>query len=150
MTTLDEARAWLRANIDDGVRCPCCTQFAKVYRRTIHSTMARDLCVMYRAEGDGWFHIRNVGYSAGDFAKLAYWGLVEESTEPRDDTGGRAGYWRVTPKGAAFVAGRLRVPKRAHIYNGRCLGFDDSKMVGVRDALGKRFDFEELMTGRSA
>lgn len=31
--TLDQARDWLRANVDEGAHCPLCTQHAKVYRR---------------------------------------------------------------------------------------------------------------------
>ena len=34
--TLDEAKAWLRDQVDDGAHCPCCGQFAKVYKRRIH------------------------------------------------------------------------------------------------------------------
>ena len=37
--TLGEARDWLRERIEDGEECPCCRQFAKVYRRRLYATM---------------------------------------------------------------------------------------------------------------
>jgi len=145
--SLAEARGWLRDNLDSGARCPCCTQIAKVYRRRIHAAMARDLCHVHSACGVEWFHVRTaLGHDGGDFAKLAYWSLVEESTGRRDD-GGRVGWWRITDHGRAFVLGQARVPKYARIYDGRCLGLTGDP-VSIRDALGSRFNYDDLMEGR--
>lgn len=145
--TVSEARDWLREHVDDGAPCPCCTQLAKVYRRKINSGMARSLIAMYQIAGTSWVHVpTQVGARSREEGKLAYWGLVEESTAPRDD-GGRAGWWRVTSKGELFVRDEITVPKYARIYNGRCLGFYGAQRVGIRDALGSKFSYDDLMAG---
>lgn len=144
--TLAEARSWLRDRIDDGEHCPCCTQLAKVYRRKIHATMGRDLILVWHRFGPAWFHSTASPAHGGDFVKLTHWGLIAEDDRIRDD-GGRAGWWQITPNGVAYVQDRLKVPKYARIYDGRCLGLVGDP-VGVRDALGTRFDYRDLMAGR--
>jgi hypothetical protein len=147
-STLAEATQWLRERADDGERCPCCRQFVKVYRRTINSTMARVLVLAHRTHGPAWFRLRDIENRIGrggssEAGKLRYWGLLEEETARRPD-GGRSGWWRVTEKGAEFVAG-APVPKYARIYDGRLLGLLDGQHINIRDAFGTKFDFEELM-----
>jgi hypothetical protein len=144
--SLEEARAWLRERIDDGAKCPCCTQLAKVYRRKITSGMAQALIVMWRVHGDAYFHLPSISdrWRSRDESFLRFWGLIEEATEKRDD-GGRAGWWRVTPLGVAFVRGRERVPKYARIYDGRRLSLE-GELISIFDALGERFDYRELMS----
>jgi hypothetical protein len=146
--TLIEARDRLRANVDEGETCPCCGQFAKVYRRKIHTTMARDLLTAYRTARYEWFHLPTLlgGRHQGDFPKLAHWQLIEEMPAQREDGSSRAGWWRLTPKGAAFARDLARVQKYARIYNGQLLGFDGDP-VGIRDALGSRFSYNDLMAG---
>lgn len=140
-------RDWLRERVDDGVKCPCCMQFAKVYRRKIHAAMAHDLIRFYRAGAAGeWRHVRGtLGHDGGDFAKLIYWELIVEDDRERED-GGRAGWWQITPKGVAYVTDCLRVPKYARIYDGRCLELIGAP-VGIRDALGMKFSYRQLMDG---
>jgi hypothetical protein len=149
--SLAQARELLRTLVDEGHRCPCCSQFAKVYRRKIHSTMARELIHFYRRAGLDWFDLpllagecsgRRRAYT-GDSAKLRYWGLLVENEERRDD-GGRAGWWHVTDKGARWVLRSILVPKYARIYDSRCLALDGDP-VSIVDALGDRFDYRELM-----
>lgn len=143
---LGEARSVLRGLVDDGARCPCCTQLAKVYARKINSGQAAGLIRFYRNVGALRFaHLPTLGLSSlgGEFARLRFWGLVEEEPVFRSD-GGRAGYWRVTVAGEAFVLGRLEVQKYARIYDGRCLGLTGPP-VSIVDALGDRFSYTELM-----
>lgn len=145
---LEEAQDELRRRLLEGeaVECPCCTQLAKIYRRKIHATMARHLILMYRADSDdGWFHMGTVlGGPYGDAAKLSYWNLIEEAPERRVD-GGRAGWWRVTDRGRAFVERELVVPEYARIYDGRLLSYEGDG-VRITDALGEKFDYGELMS----
>lgn len=147
--SLYEAREWLEERLEEGASCPCCNQFAKIYKRKIHSTMARDLIRLYRVARMDWAHVSTAisrevrGIHLGDFAKLSYWGLVEEEAVLRDD-GGRAGWWRVTETGRAYVYGMLKVPKYALVYDGDCLRLDGPE-VRIHDALGDRFDYKELM-----
>ena len=146
--TLGSARAWLRLQVDKGgAPCPCCTQFTKVYKRKLNSSMARALITMLRREPVGWFHAPPMlSALGGDWAKMAYWGLIEQSAEPSTTGGKTAGVWRMTDAGRRFARAESAVQKYARLYDGRCLGFDGPS-IGVRDALGSKFDYDELMEG---
>ena len=144
--TLAEAREWLRDHREEGASCPCCGQLAKVYYRKLNARMARALITMWKERGTDWCHVPTVvGDRGGDATKLVYWGLIEETTEKRED-GGRAGWWRVTADGERFVKGQLMVPGYARVYNKRCLGVT-GELVGIQDALGSKFNYDELMHG---
>lgn len=146
-TTLVEAREWLRDRIDHGAHCPCCGQLAKVYRRKINAGMAVALirlCIASR--GDAFVHLPPIDPSHGDAAKMVHWGLIEEELTTRPD-GGRAGYWRPTPRGRRWAHNRSTVPKFAVIYDGGCHRLDPAESWSVVDALAKRFDLDELWRG---
>lgn len=77
-------------------------------------------------------------------ALLRHWGLIEEHVEKRED-GGRAGVWRVTLTGEAFLLRHgASVPQYAVVYNDECLRLE-GEQVTIRDALGSAFDYDELM-----
>lgn len=146
--SLREAQDQLRERLVEGdaVACPCCSQTAKIYKRTIFSTMARHAITLYRtpSNDNGWLHLPSaLGSNDGSAAKLAYWGLLEEHDGKRED-GGRPGLWRLTDLGKEFVIGRLTVPKYAHTFNGRVLKLDGPP-VGIWDCLGDKFNYNELM-----
>lgn len=146
--TVAQAQQWLVRNVGLGARCPCCSQMAKVYRRTINTGMARSLIAMYLHGQDrqSWVHLPTViGRRSAEEGKLRYWKLVEERPGTRDD-GGHAGFWRLTDLGRQFVAGQVTVPKYARVYNGKLLGLDGPQ-ISIRDALGERFNYDELMAG---
>jgi hypothetical protein len=147
--SLAQVRAWLAKYRNDGCVCPACDQHVKVYRRKIHATMARQLIIMYRTAGTDWFHLPTMLPEArgGDPVKLAYWGLIESDNRLRED-GGKAGYWRVTEFGRLFVQNRTEVREYAEVYNGQLLALTGS-LVGIREALGSDFSYNELM-GESA
>lgn len=138
--SLGFARTWLRNQLHDGVKCPCCGQFAKVYRRNIHQTMAKALIQFYNAGGDvAFLNAASVAGPACEIGKTRYWGLIEQSLTQR-------GYWRLTPKGVAFVRGDLNVRKYAFIFDGDCQA-NSGPMVSINDCLGTRFDYAALMRG---
>jgi hypothetical protein len=142
--TLRDARNMLRTLVEEGHRCPLCTQMAKVYPRTIYSTMARELIRCYRAAGTDWFHVPTViGHNGGDLLKTRFWGLMEEEMLTRED-GGRAGYWRITAIGEAFIQRRLNVPKHARVFDNRRLSLSGPP-VSIADCLGTKFRYDELM-----
>lgn len=146
--TLVEARAWLSQQLTEGARCPCCTQVAREYRRRLNSGMAYALCVLYRSNrGVGWVHkptvLRGVGAAARDESLLRHWGLLEESVEQRPD-GGRAGWWRVTELGAAFVRGETRVREYVVMFGNRPLRLEGG-YIDIERALGSRFNYRELI-----
>jgi hypothetical protein len=145
--TLKDAQDVLRELLDEGAKCPCCTQFAKVYRRKIHATAASKLIAMYRSAGREWFHALTVaGAHSPDAVKARYWGLLEEDQATREDGSKRTGWWRFTDKGVAWVKNETAVPKYAHLYDGRCLRLSGDN-VTIRDALGSKFNYNELMAG---
>lgn len=144
--TLGEARKWLKAELwKGGCKCPLCALPAKIYRRRINAGMARSLITMYRTFGLDFGYIPDLPAKSREEGKLVHWGLVVEASEPRPD-GGRAGWWRVTEKGEAFIRSGLMVPKYVLLYGGNFLGYEDpTKVVSIRDALKKKFNLEELM-----
>ena len=142
--TLGEARRWLASKLGNGIACPCCGQFAKVYRRRLNAGMALSLVQMYRSGGTDYVDVTRVCNRRGrEEGKLRFWGLIEEATERRED-GGRAGWWRVTPKGVQFAHGRLPVNSYARVYNNHLLGFDGN-LVTIAECLGRPFNLDELM-----
>lgn len=145
--TVGQARRWLRARLREGATCPVCDQHAQTYRRKITKPMVNALIAMARAGAlTGWRHMPTVvGAHRADEAKLAYWGLLEEERTLRDD-GGRAGYWRITPRGEAFLKGDLSVPKYALVYNGQCVGHEGER-VTAEDCLDHQFDLAQLLAG---
>lgn len=143
-TPLKEVKAYLREHVEEGVDCPACTQHVKLYKRKVNSGMAVSLIKLYRAAGLGWQHIATTLENRhADEAKLRYWGLMEEGDERRED-GGRAGWWRVTEKGRDFVLGHITVPKYARVFDARLFRLEGEE-VGIREALGDKFDYNELM-----
>ena len=151
-TTLGEVRNWLRERADEGTKCPCCERSVKVYARKVHAKMARDLIRLYKHSGCEFTHVARTLSSddqpvhMGDFAKLSYWGLVEEEPIIRAD-GGRAGWWRITPFGVEYIHGRATIPKTARVYNKRVLEIFGER-VSITDALGDAFNYNELMGER--
>jgi hypothetical protein len=144
--TLEAAKNDLKAQVSRGVRCPCCGQYAKVYRRKLNSGMVRSLITIYRRGGMDWVHVPTLLEGvrcAREEGKLRNWNLLQESDEPRAD-GGKSGWWRVTGFGVDFVNDRARVPKYATFYDNALLKLD-GPLVGIRDCLGSKFNYFELM-----
>lgn len=145
--SLGEARDWLRDRIDKGAGCPCCKQFAKVYPRRLYAAEGAGLIAMWRLNRDDWVKIPALKMQGGDLLKARFWDLIEPMPNAeRADGSKRVGIWRLTLRGVDFVHGRTKVPRIARVYNNRCLGLDASKgEAGIRDVLGARFEYAELM-----
>jgi hypothetical protein len=143
---LKEARDWLRARVYEGERCPCCTQFAKIYRRKINSGMARALIRQWQVCGQDYVRTTSLCPWTHEAGQLVWWGLIEDEGGRRED-GGRSGWWRITDAGKRFVLHQDRVAKYAHIYDGRVLRLDPSETVSIVECLGAKFDYRELMEG---
>ena len=83
-TKEDEAlhaiRERLRENLDEGVTCPCCGQYAKRYKRKLNSSMAAALCWLWTHSGYAWCDVPSQAPSwvlkAREYPKLAWWGLL--------------------------------------------------------------------------
>lgn len=150
--TIEEARAFLfeLENWKKGNHCPCCDQLVKLYSRKINMVMAKTLISLYKISFDNEdyhhvsdFMVHNVG--TNDFSKLRYWGLIVEQEKDETDTHKRtSGFWAITKKGRSFVRGEVLVPMYADTFNMESKRLS-GEFVSIRQALGVRFDYAELM-----
>ena len=154
--SLREAKDWLRKRLSQGERCPCCTQFCRVYRRCLYSTQGAALLFLYRNFDHTQFVHKSellakaksswlAGFiGGGDFSKLSYWGLIEEKEKDPAKDARTSGFWRITDRGKAFALGKICLPKYVFIYDGRLLKLSP-ETVDIHQCLGKRFSYHELM-----
>ncbi len=155
--SLGDARQWLRDRVDKGAPCPCCTRFTRIYRRKLNSSMAAALVHLARRTERGEFvHIfdfaQEHGFQHSDVPTLRFWGFLEASCAapgdpPHERSAGakEAGVWAITEAGRAFVTRGIPAPMRMHLFAGRLLGASDATTT-IRQALGDKFDYDELMS----
>lgn len=160
-SVLDDVREWTQeaARSKEGAVCPCCDQIAKVYKRSITSSMAYVLLLIERYDRshptDRWLQVPEylsevstlgAPVRGGDWAKLRYWSLIEpKDGVVRDDGSLRVGIYRLTELGRLFALNLTTVARHAYIYNGALLKLDQSKQISIGEALGAGFDYDELM-----
>lgn len=148
MKTIQEAKKYLRDNFEEGVDCPCCGQLVKRWREPLHSSQALWLIYLVRKyeQTRDYVHVKNINpekMRGGDYAKLVYWDLIEPMPKQDDPSKRASGYWKPTEQGILFAKGLLRVKKYTLTYDKKLLGFEGDE-ISIQDALGKKFDFEEL------
>jgi len=154
MFGLAQAKRVVEDGLVDGVECPCCGQLCKLYRRKLNSAMAASLIYLVRihlrkAFGE-WTHVNELPilqgrHAGGDFAKLAYWGMILAA--PNDDPDKRcSGLWKASEHGVAFARNQIRVPRFVYIFDDRMHGSSDEQ-TSIIEALGDRFSYTELMDG---
>ena len=146
--SLAQARHEMREKIDKGTRCPCCGRFVKLYKRKLSAEMVVflfALCREYRGDFLDIRRLRTWKYQRGDYAYLAHWGLVEQ--REGDEPGKRgSAHWKPTEEAFQFIFRHLKMASHIHMLCGDYLGRSD-KLVSVDDALGEKFDYDELMRG---
>lgn len=140
METVEQARERLLMEVVDGeaVTCPCCSQLAKLYQRTIYASMAKDLIEIYR-RNEAVYLPSISSAKGGDIAKLRHWELIEEIDGDEDKR-----LWRITQLGRDFVERKTKVPKYARLYNNVFIELG-GEPVDIDAVLGKKFDYDELM-----
>jgi hypothetical protein len=150
--SLKEAWEYVNTGKIQGVYCPCCHQYVKLYRRKLNASMAMALLYIYLEHfktAEDWIHveellIKRIFKSSHDWALMRFWKLIEqdEAAEEHKKTNGK---WRITDRGMAFVNDtRVRIPKSILICNNKFEGFSEDD-TNIREALGEEFDYEELM-----
>jgi hypothetical protein len=160
-TTLVDAKKWLRQRFGQGAACPCCGQFVKLYKRPFSKSMAYVLMLIAsHFLGDPveeWLHVpsyiaemasdnpRRAAAVRGDWAKLKYWGLIEEKPDTREDGSRRVGYWKITQLGKQFVKRQATVPSHVYVYNSEVLQRAVETQITIDDALGTEFSYDEIM-----
>ena len=146
-TTVTEVKAFLKENWKKGAICPCCTNRVQQYSRPITSSMAYGLIVLFNAHQQNFTHIQDFfkqqkglpSSTHGDFPKLKYWGLIEESQY-------NLGYYRVTNAGESFVKNDYIVKSNVLIYNNKTYGFEGNN-VDIMQCLKNKFDYDKLLNG---
>lgn len=152
--TLEEAKQYLRENLEEGADCPLCKRWAKLNPYSLHHSVARVLIIMYNAElagecdAQGFLHVEDYlvkikSTIKGVHGKAKYWELVEQkpNTDPKKK---ESGLWRLTAKGKLFVKNELSVPKKAMVFNDKAYRFEGDSIT-IKDALKDLFDYSELM-----
>ena len=148
-----KAVLFTQESLKKGAKCPCCNQNVKMYWKKIDSQMAYYLIKMYRLTSNNpqkdFFHVEDdlevplkVG---GSWAKLRWWGLIEELPKDKKDTVKRtSGMWKITELGKNFAQNRISVSQYVKLYNGGFHG-TDGKDITIKDALTDKFNYVELM-----
>lgn len=152
--TVAAARALIQQSFRRGIKCPCCTQLVKVYKRKLNRHMAVALAHIYVFYRDGrseWLHVptyltERKANPTNEVGLLRHWGLLEEATEKqRPDGAKHAGYYRITPLGHEFVRDVVAVPKYIYLFDETLLGRSDDEHIRFTEAVGATFNFAELM-----
>src|ERR1700756_4201709 len=138
--TLDQAIDILFGDLEEGTKCLCCGQYAKLYKRPLYSTIAAQLIRFYRHHGQRWGNLPDTpdmlakSSGGGDSAKLRYGKLIEpREDEPRADGSDRNGWWRITDLGLAFVKGEAKLPKYARGFDGELIDLTGEEIT-IEDA----------------
>lgn len=153
---IESAKGLIFANntMKEGSTCPVCEQNVKMYWKKIDSLMAYYLIKLHRVASNNpertYFHVEDdLGVKqkvGGSFAKLRWWGLIEEQPKDKNVTNKRtSGMWMLTQRGENFVKNRISVKKYVKLYNGKCHGADGHE-VTIKQCLKDKFDFKELMS----
>ena len=150
--TVEEARVRVVANLKKGMRCPCCGQLAKKYKRHLNWSMARALIWLVRASPhreDGWVDLADAPkfvHESRELAKLAHWKLIEEKPAASKRGARCPGIWRPTARGIRFAKAEIALSSWVMLYDNRILEFS-KKPITIIKALGKKFNFDELWRG---
>jgi hypothetical protein len=150
---LESAKLFTSKNLKKGTDCPLCKQDVKMYWKKIDSNMAKYLIVLYKLTAQKtnreYFHtetdLKVTQKVGGSFAKLRWWGLIEQKEKDTDYTTARtSGLWKITDKGKQYVRGEIKLPLYVKLYNKKMYG-TDGKDVDIRHSLNAKFNYTELM-----
>jgi hypothetical protein len=153
METISEAKVYLKENFEKGCKCPACDQLVKLWKYSIHSTMARLLIELYVSGGE-YHHINELWERVkkksniktdhcGDFSKLTYWGFIEPMVKNPEENKRASGYWKITDKGKDFVKGKSLAVKTLLVFDQRV--YKTEGKIDILGALKKKFDYFELL-----
>jgi hypothetical protein len=133
-----------------GIPCDCCGRLVKVYPRSLNSGMARFLLLLVMAykKYPRFYSTRDLmprdNKACSDGTYLVHWGLIEKS-DGTNSAMAPAGSYRPTEKGLRFAHGLERVPSHAHVRPPNTLVGWSDKTTDIKKALGKKFNYDELM-----
>ena len=157
LKSVREAKQYLAAHQDDGVRCPCCGQQCRVYIRKLNSGQAVFLIRLVKLyeQQRASYHLRDILASSArrgvltsrDQSYLVHFQAIGSEARglirPNPTS---EGFWYPTKDGISFVHDRVKVWSHIRLLNNKYLGVDGkSKQITIRDALGSKFDLDELL-----
>lgn len=148
LPTITAARQEVMSHLDEGITCPCCDQFCKLYKRKLNSGMARILIWLVKVyDGKNWVNVPEQApvfvRRSNEVSRLCLWGLARE--RPSEDPDQRnSGFYKPTRKGYQFVHRQISVPSHVHVYNNTIMGWSD-KQIDIVACLGQKFSYRELM-----
>lgn len=153
LSTVLDAKNYLRNNFDKGCKCPTCGQNVKLYKRKLNSGMILFLIGLYRltikTPGRIYFQNKeimsemNINTSSLDYSVLRHFKLIKES-ENKDNKKRNSGYWMLLDLGFQFVKNNIEIPTHVLIYNNTFQGYSDSKST-ITKSLGEKFNYQELI-----
>lgn len=156
VVTLKDAQQYNREHWHEGCKCLACGQRVQLYNYKFFASSAFALIRLFNLTETNpdqeWFHVKDYAEAGKDrprahhFAELRFWELIEKCDVNDDPAKKSSGYWKITEKGKQFVNEEIKVQSRILIYNNIFVGFaENSSEITVREALGNKFDYEELM-----
>lgn len=130
-------------------KCRCCGHIKRTYTRSFNSNMAMCLIALVKYEINGYIKVEDFllkqGYErCGDFSYLTHYGFLRKQGGLRDDTSTRTGYYQITSAGIMFAENKITAKEHFIICENRLLGFE-GKDIAIKDALGTKFNYSELM-----
>lgn len=141
-----------RLRAGETLKCSCCGQTAKMYKRRINTGAAKSLIKLYKIGGSyDYYHTEEFCdvKTGADFSLSRHWGLTEPMPIDKSNTKTKAsGKWRLTSKGIDFVQNKIRVPCYTLIYNDKLYGFDGGD-ISIVDALASKFNYGDLMAAKA-
>ena len=149
--SLPEARAYVKERRKEGVSCPCCGQYCRIWKRKLNAGMAAALVWLVARSGAdrSWVHVAATApqwlIRSRELAKLQHWGLIQQRQKQENDSKRRtSGVWRPTIEGREFALGASEVPQYVYLYLNEVEGYS-VELIGIAEALGDRFDYRELI-----
>lgn len=154
----------------DTTNCLACGSFHTAHPRSLYGSQMRNLISLWwntfvtphKNLDAGYLHksefCSDINSGGGDFAKLRYWGFVEEMSNA-DPSKKTSGAYKLLAFGKAFVESSFYTNhyaqpvcawSRCWVYQGEVIEWDvDSKPVTIVEALGDKFDYRTLMQGNA-
>ena len=149
-----ELKQHIRDNVADGLRCPVCESWCKVYDYKLNRRHAALLLKFYDSVRLGSCRLHN------DFAhamKLTtyttpkHWGLIERceaslACDGDDDDSENDGLWCITQRGEQFLKGQVSIPQRVSVLHDTVID-SSAELETIRDVWGRatRFKFADVL-----
>lgn len=138
--SIKEARERMSEHFEDGIKCPCCGQFVKKYKRKLNSGMALTLVRLYKHHPETFVDVKDFlrqhkYKNSHDWTLLRHWGFLTTNAE---------GLWKITPTGIQWIKFGYITHSHIFMYNNKMMGFGEGTIT-FKEALGASFSLEELM-----